>query len=95
MPEHKIVIWWYLVKGFCPVIRFGCLLANGGSFIAAPDGQWIIEPVTDKECLLTATSDIKRVWEERQNFDAVGHYSRPDVTQLILNRERQTVLKLK
>jgi nitrilase len=31
--------------------------------------------------------------EERQNFDPVGHYSRPDVTRLIVNRDRQTVVK--
>ncbi len=70
------------------------VLANGGSCIAAPDGQWLIAPVTDKETLLTATLDIKSVWEERQNFDATGHYSRPDVTQLVLNRERQGVVKV-
>jgi nitrilase len=34
------------------------------------------------------------VRRERQNFDASGHYSRPDVTRLILNRERQSLLKI-
>jgi nitrilase len=29
------------------------------------------------------------VREERQNFDPVGHYARPDITQLIVNRARQ------
>jgi nitrilase len=32
------------------------------------------------------------VWEERQNFDPAGHYSRPDVTKLIVNRERQSTV---
>jgi nitrilase len=27
------------------------------------------------------------------NFDCVGHYSRPDVTQLHVNRERQSTVK--
>ena len=27
---------------------------------------------------------------ERPSFDPVGHYSRPDVTQLIVNRQRQS-----
>ena len=69
------------------------LLANGGSCIAAPDGSWVIEPVVEKESLLVATLDYQKVLEERQNFDPSGHYSRPDVTQLIVNRERQSTLK--
>ena len=70
------------------------ILANGGSCLAGPDGEWIIEPVINKEALIIETIDFNRVLEERQNFDASGHYSRPDVTQLILNRERQSVLTI-
>lgn len=70
-------------------------LANGGSCIAGPDGEWILPPVIDKEGLITATIDFTRVLEERQNFDPVGHYSRPDVTKLTVNRERQSILDIK
>lgn len=65
-------------------------LANGGSCLAAPDGSWIIEPVVDREALLVAELDHAKVREERQNFDVAGHYSRPDVTRLTVNRERQS-----
>lgn len=68
-------------------------LANGGSCIAGPDGEWIIEPVLDKEGLIIQTIDFNRVYEERQNFDPVGHYSRPDVTKLSVNRERQSTVE--
>jgi nitrilase len=68
-------------------------LANGGSCIAGPDGEWIIEPVLYKEGLIIQTIDFNRVYEERQNFDAVGHYSRPDVTKLSVNRERQSTVE--
>ena len=47
------------------------------------------------EGILYADLDINRVYEERQNFDPAGHYSRPDVTELRLNQERQTTLKPK
>ena len=70
-------------------------LANGGSCIAGPDGEWIIEPVLHKEGLIIQTIDFNRVLEERQNFDVVGHYSRPDVTKLTVNRERQTTVEIK
>ena len=67
-------------------------LANGGTCLAGPDGEWVLEPVLDEETLLVADLDHGRVRQERQNFDPAGHYSRPDVTQLVVNRERQTTL---
>jgi len=69
------------------------VLADGGSCIAGPDGKWIVEPVVGEEKLIVATLDHRCVREERQNFDPAGHYSRPDVTQLIVNRERQSTVK--
>jgi nitrilase len=69
------------------------VLTNGGSCIAGPDGEWIVEPQVGKEEIIYATLDHHRVLEERQNFDAAGHYSRPDVTQLHVNRERQCTVK--
>jgi len=68
------------------------VLANGGSCIAGPDGEWLVEPILHKEGLIYHTLDINRVYEERQNFDPVGHYSRPDVTKLTINRERQSTV---
>lgn len=70
------------------------VLENGGSCIAGPDGEWVVSPVVDKEGIIVATIDFNRVLEERQNFDVVGHYSRPDVTQLVVNRKRQSVIEL-
>jgi len=69
------------------------VLANGGSCIAGPDGEWIVEPVLNKAGLIIQSIDFKRVLEERQNFDPVGHYSRPDVTKLSINRERQSTVE--
>ena len=70
-------------------------LANGGSCVANPDGSWLIEPIVDSEGVFCAEIYLNRIYEERQNFDPSGHYSRPDVTQLHLNRERQSTLKVK
>lgn len=67
-------------------------LANGGSCISNPDGSWLISPIADKECLQIATISHQKVRAERQNFDPSGHYSRPDVTQLTINRQRQSTL---
>jgi nitrilase len=35
---------------------------------------------------------IMALTENSRHFDPSGHYSRPDVTQLTLNRQRQTTL---
>jgi nitrilase len=67
-------------------------LANGGSCIAGPDGKWVVEPVVGEEHLIVADINHQRVRAERQNFDPAGHYARPDVTQLTVNRVRQTTL---
>lgn len=67
-------------------------LANGGSCLAGPDGEWVIEPVVEEERLLITEIDHRQVRAERQNFDPAGHYARPDVTRLIVNHERQTIL---
>ena len=67
-------------------------LVNGGSCIAGPDGEWILEPVINKEGLFYETLDFSRVLQERQNFDVAGHYSRPDITKLHVNRDRQSTV---
>ena len=67
------------------------MLADGGSCIAGPDGNWVVPPVTGREDLIVATLDHREIRRERQNFDLAGHYARPDVTRLVVDRRRQAV----
>ncbi len=69
------------------------VLANGGSCVAAPTGEWLLEPQVEDESLFVVELDHRQVLEERQNLDVAGHYSRPDVTRLIVNRKRQTTVE--
>jgi len=66
------------------------VMADGGSCVAAPDGAWVLEPVTGREALEIVELDHRRVLEARHSLDPAGHYSRPDVTRLVVDRRRQT-----
>ena len=61
---------------------------RGGSAVAAPDGTWLVAPVVGEERLVVADLDLRRVAEERQNFDPTGHYSRADVFSVQVDRRR-------
>jgi nitrilase len=61
------------------------LLGRGGSAVLAPGGSYLAGPLYDEEGILYAELDPARVLEERQRFDPVGHYHRPDVLGLRLN----------
>ena len=69
-------------------------LTDGGSCLCAPNGEFIIEPQVGTEGVFTATINHRQVFEERQNFDPVGHYSRPDVLQLTVNQTRLSNIKM-
>ncbi|MFT5078381.1 MAG: nitrilase [Planctomycetota bacterium] len=68
------------------------VLANGGSCIAGPDGEWLLAPDITTDGNIYHELNFQKIYEERQNFDQAGHYSRPDVTKLIVNRERQSTV---
>ena len=68
-------------------------MADGGSCVAGPDGNWVLEPQIEEEGLWYVEVSIESVARERQNFDPAGHYSRPDVTRLKVNRKRQKTVE--
>jgi nitrilase len=58
------------------------LISHGGSAVLAPDGSYLAGPLYDEERILYAELDPEKLLEERQRFDAAGHYHRPDVLRL-------------
>jgi len=58
------------------------MLGRGGSAILAPDGSYLAGPLYDEEGILYATLDPNALIAERQRFDPVGHYHRPDLLRL-------------
>jgi nitrilase len=57
-------------------------ICRGGSVIISPLGEVIAGPLYGEEGILYADLDLADVVRSRFDFDAVGHYSRPDVFQL-------------
>ena len=58
------------------------IMCRGGSAIVSPLGEVLAGPLYGEEGILYATLDMSEVTRARLDFDAVGHYARPDVFEL-------------
>ncbi|WP_051790854.1 nitrilase-related carbon-nitrogen hydrolase [Amycolatopsis jejuensis] len=61
------------------------VVSRGGSSIIGPLGQVLAGPVYDEEALLVADLDLDEIARAKYDFDAVGHYARPDVFRLLVD----------
>ena len=64
------------------------LAFSGGSTIFGPNGDIVAGPLESEEAILYADIDVKRVNEERMRRDPAGHYGRPDVFRVEVDRTR-------
>jgi nitrilase len=65
----------------------GKVASRGGSCIVSPLGEVLAGPDFDGEAILTADIDLADIARGKFDFDAVGHYARPDVFQLVVNEK--------
>jgi nitrilase len=76
---------------FPPTVRVAlgdtpdAVLMRGGSAIVSPLGKVLAGPHFGSETILTADLDLAEIGRGKFDFDVVGHYSRPDVFQLVVN----------
>lgn len=65
-------------------------LLRGGSSVFGPDGTPLLHPQLDlDETIIVEIPDLEKTIRERMNLDVSGHYNRPDVFKLDINKDRR------
>jgi nitrilase len=87
----------FLLRGDCPDDYDAAqgndrdtVLMRGGSCIINPLGKVLAGPIFNQSQILVADLDMGEIARGKYDFDATGHYARPDVFQLHVN-ERPAV----
>jgi nitrilase len=71
------------------------VIMRGGSAIVSPLGKVLAGPSFEGEAILTADLDLGDIGRGKFDFDVAGHYSRPDVFQLVVNEAPQSAVAKK
>ncbi len=69
------------------------VLINGGSVIVSPLGEILAGPVFGEETILFAELDPDDIARGKMDFDVAGHYARPDIFTLEINRTRRSPVR--
>lgn len=62
------------------------VILPGGSGIIGPDGAWIAGPAGQEPTIVLGEIVLSRVLEEQLALDAAGHYNRPDIFSVTVDR---------
>jgi len=75
-------------SGLERALRGGCFTA-----IVSPEGTLLAPPLTDGEGMVLADLDLSLIDKRKRMMDSVGHYSRPELLSLSLNRSPQSPVR--
>lgn len=66
--------------------------SRGGSCIISPMGEYIAGPLWDEPGIICAELDLGMVTGASLDFDAAGHYNRPDIFDIKINDQPETLV---
>jgi len=61
-------------------------MSKGNSCVVGPEGELLAEPLVGAEGIVIAQVDVTAARLSRRMFDPVGHYARPDIFRLEVDR---------
>ncbi len=70
------------------VLTGGCYTA-----IISPEGALLAPPITEGEGMVIAELDPALIFKRKRMLDSVGHYARPDIFSLHVNREAHACVR--
>ena len=62
-------------------------ICAGGSIIVSPLGEIIAGPLFGEAGVVTATIDLQEILPSKLDFDANGHYTRPDIFEYKVHKQ--------
>jgi nitrilase len=65
----------------------------GNTAIFDPEGALLAGPLRGEEGVVSADIDVDSIAAARASFDVAGHYARPDVFQLTVNRSPRPMIR--
>ena len=69
------------------------VMMRGGSAIIGPLGEIIVGPVFNEKTIVYAELDRATLIKSKMDFDPVGHYARPDVFSISVDKEAKEAVK--
>lgn len=70
-------------------LRAGCCTA-----IVSPEGAHLCDPIREGEGMAIAELDMSLITKRKRMLDAVGHYQRPDLFEVTINRSAQQLVRM-